>query len=373
MNAHHPTLSRRQFLQTSTILAVGVAGASPSVSARAEGALSRRLPETIGVGIIGLDGHYSEVTETVRRLPNLQITAITVTKPEHRRRAANQAVLARAKLYEDYRKMLDEEKLDLVAECGENGARAAVVQACAEHGLPVAAEKPLALSLAELAQVKQAVNSRHVPLTMLLTMRGEPAYRALKQMVAGGQIGTVVAMEGQKSYKMGDRPEWMKHHESYGGTIPYIGIHTVDLMRWISGREFVEAAAFQSNVGAPQIGEMENTAHMIFRLDNRGSASVYLDYLRPPPAATHGDDRLRIVGTKGIAEYQAATGVTLLTESNRLTKVEDLPSAQLLFQDFVESTYFGRPHFITTEDIYRVTEIVLKTRAAAEEHRWVQL
>ena len=128
---------------------------------------------------------------------------------------------------------------------------------------------------------------------MLLTMQFEPEYQAMRNIVRSGRIGEVVSLDAQKSYKLGMRPGWMKVRKSYGGTIPYIGIHLVDLMRWISGRELVEAAAFQSNVGFPEIGEMENNTAVIFKLDNRGTASLHLDYLRPATAPTHGDDRLR--------------------------------------------------------------------------------
>jgi predicted dehydrogenase len=366
-------LARRKFLRAAAIVAI--VGANPGVrfAARARADAPVQLPKTIRVGIIGLDGHYGEITEAAKRIPSLQITAVAETKPGLIRQMAGNPLLARATLYDDYRKLLEAEKLDIVAECGENGNRAAVLQACAEHRLPIVAEKPLAMSLSELAAVRQAITAKRVPLTMLLSMRCEPSYQGLKNIVASGRIGTVVAMNAQKSYKLGARPEWMKHRESFGGTIPYIGIHLLDLMRWISGREFVEAAAFQSTVEAPQIGDMENNAGVIFRLDNRGTASMHLDYLRPGAAATHGDDRLRVVGTKGIAEYQAASGVTLITENQAQTKIVDLPPASLLFGDFVESLYSGKPHLIRAEDVYRVTEIVLKVRAAAEEGRLVQL
>jgi predicted dehydrogenase len=362
-------LNRRAFLKAATVLTM--TGLPPTLTLQAQAA--KPLPETIRVGVIGLDGHYGEITDAAKHLPNIRITAIAEIKPDLRRQVTRNTLLGRATLYEDYRKLLDQERLDLVAVCGENGVRASVIQACAEQRLPIVAEKPLALSLSELEAVKQAVATHRVPLTMLLTMRGESHYQAIRNIIASGQIGAVVAIDAQKSYKLGTRPDWMKHHRSYGGTIPFIGIHMVDLMRWTSGREFITAAAFQANVGAPQIGDMENTATMIFRLDNQGTASLHLDYLRPATAATHGDDRLRVVGTTGIVEYQAPSGLTLVTESQPLQKITDLPPAKPLFTDFVESLYTGKPHFITLDDIYRVTEIVLKARSAATDFCVVQL
>src|SRR5205085_2635356 len=162
-------------------------------------------------------------------------------------------------------------------------------------------------------------------------------YRALKQAVDSGAVGQVAQISAQKSYKLGEREEWMRHHSSYGGTIPYIAVHMVDLMRFSSGREMVSAVSFQGRVGHPELGEMENTTATIFSLDNGGTAALHMDYLRPETAPTHGDDRLRLAGTKGVVEYQESTGVTLVTEKEKPRLVTDLPPGGSLFLDFLDS------------------------------------
>ena len=70
---------------------------------------------------------------------------------------------------------------------------------------------------------------------------------------------------------------------------------------------------------------MENTTATLFRLDNRGTAALRMDYLRPETAPTHGDDRLRLAGTRGVLEYQAATGLTLVTAKEKPRVITDLP------------------------------------------------
>lgn len=355
--------SRRQFLRTTTVAtAAGITAAALP-----------QLPALIRVGIIGLDGHVSEITNAAKRLSNIRITAVAENKPALVQRVKADAAYANAKLYDDYRKLLDTEKLDVVAVCGENGGRAEILTACAERKIPIASEKPLTISLQELAAVKKVITQNNVPLTMVLPMRFAPQYQAMKQIVDSGQIGEVITIAAQKSYKLGTRPDWMKSHKTYGGTIPYIGIHMIDLMRYVSSREFVTTAAFQSNVGFPEIGTMENNTAVIFQLDNQGTASLRMDYLRPATAPTHGDDRLRVAGTKGVVEFQEGSGVTLLTTSQKPLKLADLPAEKLLFVDFLDSLYNHKPHLIKPEEIYRVTEIVLKARAAAETGRVVPL
>ncbi len=361
------TWTRRTMLQ-----AGGAAFARPLAAQQQRPA----LPRPVRVGLLGLEGHFSEVIEAARLMPEIRIVAVAASNPREIQRLRSNKALAGAAHYDDYRRMLDAEKLDVIAICNENSQRAASVIACAERGLAIAAEKPLAITLQELEAVREAVARHKVRLTMLLPMRFEPPFLAMKELVAAGQIGEPVSLGAQKSYKLGlergQRPDWMRRRNSFGGIIPYIGIHMVDLMRWVSSREFVETAAFQSRVGFPELGEMENNTAVIYRLDNGGTATLRMDYLRPETAATHGDDRLRIAGTRGVVEYQGGT-VTLLTATEKSHTVADLPRRPPLFADFLDSVYNGKPHLIALDDIYRVTEIVLRSREAAETSRIVRL
>jgi predicted dehydrogenase len=335
--------------------------------------MTARIPGSLRVGIIGLDGHVSEVTDAVRTVPGLRVTAVAESKPELRRPAERNSAFRGAQFYDDPRALLDGEKLDVVAVCGETGGRAAILQACAERKLPIVAEKPLTATLEELRAVRAAVRKHRVPLTMLLPMRFSPHYFQMWKLVRSGAIGDVIGMDAQKSYKLGERPEWMKHRERLGGTIPYVGIHMVDLMLWIGGRPFTETAAFHGRAGFPEIGEMENTAAVLFRMDHCGTASLQIDYLRPAAAPTHGDDRLRIAGSRGMIEYQAATGLTLITGSEKPRTITDLPPERSLFVDFLESLYGGKPHLIRPEEVFHGTEVVLRAREAADTGRVVRL
>ena len=91
--------------------------------------------------------------------------------------------------------------------------------------------------VAELRQVQSVAKATKTPLTMLLPMRFDPKFVAMRDIVKRGEIGEAVNLSGQKSYQLGERPDWMTERETFGGTIPYIACHTVDLLRFISGRE----------------------------------------------------------------------------------------------------------------------------------------
>lgn len=349
-------MNRRRWLAGAASLAFGLAAEKQPV----------RLPRKVRVALLGLDGHTGEIVSKLPRLPDVEVVAVSDPKPEALAAARRRRGLESARQYDSYEKMLDSEKLDMVGVCNPNGDRAAAILECVRRGLHVVAEKPLALTRPDLDRIKQAISRQGVQLSMLLPMRYSPPYLAVKRIVEAGEIGEVAQIASQKSYKAGDRPAWMRTRASYGGTIPWIGIHMIDLMRWTSGREFAEAFSMAAHVQFPQLGAMENVTASVFRLDNQGLAVLRMDYLRPETAATHGDDRLRLAGTAGVVEYQAATGVTVVAAKSPPRAVTDLPEERSLFIEFLESVYLGKPPTLTLDEIYRVNEITIAAQDAAE-------
>jgi len=339
-------MHRRSFFS-----AAGAAGAFASASAAA-GTL--KLGRPVRVVIIGTEGHTSEVTGPAKTLTEIQIVAKVPSGA-------------------DYRPVLDREKPDVVAVCNDNGARAAAIHACAERGLNFIAEKPLAIQLSELKKLRVAVEKSKVRYSIMLPMRFLPHYQELRRIVQSGVLGEIAQIAGQKSYKAGAESQWKNRAATYGGTIPWVGIHMLDLMRWTSGREFVEAAAFQARIGMPELGDRENTAAALFQLDNGGVATLRMDYLRPNTAPTHDDDRLRLAGTKGVAEWTIAGGVTVVTGEEKPRRVEKLPEQGSLFEEFLRALYLGGPDPVSAADVWRVNEICLGAKQAAETGRMVRV
>lgn len=322
----------------------------------------------IRLAMIGLDGHPTEVTGPLGELPEVEVAAIAdPSETAVQRFVRGKARLAGARYYSDPRRMLDETKPDLVAVCNNNGERAGAILECTARKLPFIAEKPYATTRADLARVKRAIAESGVKAGMLLPMRYDPPYRALREIVSAGEIGEVLQIASQKSYKLGERPDWFKKQATYGSTILWIGVHMIDLMLFTSGRRFTQAASFMGRVGFAGVGDMETTTSTSFRLDNGGTASLHMDYSRPDTAATHGDDRLRLAGTKGVAEYMAATGVTLMTAAKKPAVVEKLPAQGSVFVDYVRYAFGGAAPSLTLDEIYAACDATLAAHEAAVE------
>jgi predicted dehydrogenase len=353
-------LSRRQWL-------AGAAAAPAGAAAAAQDLV--RLPAKVRVAVWGLDGHSAEYTKVLPRYPDVEIVGVQHSDGK----TAEKYARGKAKVYSDPLKMLDELKPDVVGVCNNDGERAAAILECVKRKLHVVAEKPLSITRADLERIKKAVAVQNVKLGMLLPMRWERPYQALKRIVDSGDIGEVIQISAQKSYVLGERDAWMRNRKTYGSTILWIGIHMIDLMRWSSGREMKAVSGFMGLPGGLRQGDMETTTASAFRLDNGGTASLHMDYCRPATAGSHGDDRLRLAGAKGIAEYMAATGVTLLAQGRKPEKLVELPPEGSIFAEFLDHVYLGKPTSLPHHEIYRICDITLAAHEAAVSGKVIQI
>jgi predicted dehydrogenase len=136
--------------------------------------------------------------------------------------------------------------LDAVIVSTTNDWLAPVSRAALEAGRHVLAEKPLARTSAEAAEVAETATGRGVVLKVGFNHRHHPAVRRAHSLVGEGAVGNLLFARAR--YGHGGRPgyeqEWrMDPRISGGGELLDQGIHVLDLLRWFFG-EFIEAFGF---------------------------------------------------------------------------------------------------------------------------------
>lgn len=314
-----------------------------------------RMPHKIRVAVIGQEGHLGEVLSPLPQLPDVEVVAYCDANAGALASLGKKIKNEAARGFLDQRKMLDEMKPDVVAVVNDDGARAGAVLETLQRGIHCIAEKPLAISRIDLDKIKRAAQVSKGKLTMLVPLRFAPHFKALRQVVESGEIGEVLLLGGQKSYKRGASSDWKNKRASYGSTMLWIGPHLVDLFYFAGRMKMTDAFCWQTSLLDPSIGERENIVGAIFRLANGGVAEMRMDYLRPDSAPTHEDDRLRVAGTKGVVEYTAATGVTVISDGSKPRKLESLPEAGNVFVDFLDSVYNGKGGALTIDEVFHVS------------------
>jgi len=330
----------------------------------------------IRVGLIGNDGHVGIILRSIPRLENVFLAAFAKSRPGDdvswlRRQPA---FTKDTVIYDDYNRMLEEQELDVVGVCLPYYRNAEASIKAARRGINIVSEKPVATTLADLVALEAAVKQSGVRLSAMMNMRTGPPYQAARRAVEKGWIGEPILLYAQKSYKFGrTRPWFYKERETYGGTIPWVGIHAIDYMRWTSGQEYTRVAAHHGNKAHPGYPGCEDHAGVLFELANGGTAVCNLDYLRPEAAATHGDDRLRIAGSEGVIEVVGTKGKAYMVTANRDMRELDLPPPVDFFGSFVAELRGEGEHIIRPGEAVLLTRICLKARQAADAGKWVEL
>lgn len=234
---------------------------------------------------------------------------------------------------------------------------------CLKRNIYVFSEKPLATSYDELEKIRTAASKAFVSAMFGITY--EAWCVTLKEAVKS--IGEIRMLNGRKSYKLGTRPDFFKSKETFGGIIPWVGIHAIHWIYAASGLKFKSVVATADNSVNGGYGDLETTSACIFTMENGAIATVTADYFRPSSAATHDDDRIRVVGTKGIVEYQC--GKVTIIDENGTRELEMLPK-QDVFALFLERIS-GKDTGVSMEESLYITEVALKAREAADTGKCV--
>ena len=327
------------------------------------------------MGLIGLQGHQGTVMNGARELGNVELVAVSDDSERKIEEAKREyrPMSTDAQGYVDWRHLVEHAMMDVCCVCDQNGRHADQIIALAERNIDIITEKPLATTLDDLRRIEKTLAASKSRLTMLLTMRHDAKYVKMRQLIQDGAIGPVCQVTTQKSYRLGERPEWQRQRATLGGTIPYIGIHALDMMRWATGLDYTHVAAFHGNLGKPEMKESEDNASILLRMSNGASATARLDYLRPEAAPSHGDDRVRVAGGEGVIEIAYPHNDVLLITSKRApTRIKPEPTPNI-FADFIRAIRAGRPQRITAADAIYATEMVLKARDAADRQELIEL
>lgn len=305
---------------------------------------------------IGACGHSKQAYNYLKSRPDVKFCGFA---PGSVHEGAAAPFDSKIPCFADYHAMLDEVRPDLAVVSPVFGLTGQVILACAARGIDVFAEKPVASAPEELLAVREAVRESGIRFCAMHYLRYAPAFYHGAELVRGGAIGDVRMITAQKSYRYGTRPTWYRDRTLYGGTIPWVGIHAIDWIAHFSGKRFL-------SVSAQSFGkDPEMAALCRFEMAGGLMASMNLDFYRPAGAPTHGDDRIRCVGTRGILEVRDGKIILIDSEGERILEPTDAPE---LLEEFLE----GREP-ISQGEIFDLTGVALAARQSADSGTVIRL
>lgn len=321
----------------------------------------------------GTTGHYGYALSAILKDPDLTIVGVAPGHPDEDMSTRLVKAMKDNHLpvayFNDYIEMLDTVHPDILVANSFFGVQASIAAEGLRRGIHVFCEKPIATNMEDLAKLRSVYDASSVRLCAMFGIRFDPWFMTAYHYVNAGFIGEVRLLHGQKSYKLGTRGPQYKSRALYGGTIPWVGSHAVDWIYKFSGRRFETVAAAHSTACNNDHGDLEATAVCMFTLTGGVVATASIDYMRPEAAPSHGDDRIRVVGSLGVLEVRDSEIILIDKDGSRVIPNENCPG---IFADFVDSIRTDRPAFVTPEDSFYITEACLRAREAADTGKIVR-
>ena len=148
--------------------------------------------------------------------------------------------------YSDYRVMLKDTRIDVVAVCVPPQFHAEIGLAVLDAGKHLFMEKPLALSLHEADQLVDRAAAASGKALMGFNLRWHRLIRQARSMIDGGCLGPLETMHTTFTSRTGfmtHGSDWRRQHDLGGSVLFDLGIHHFDLWRFLMESEVEEVFA----------------------------------------------------------------------------------------------------------------------------------
>jgi predicted dehydrogenase len=269
-------------------------------------------------------------------------------------------------VFGDYRGMLERLRPDVAVVSSRLDLIAPAATAAANMGCHLICEKPLGVSHEQFFTLREAVLRNNVRLMAMHSMRNYPAFMAARNAFQKGLIGEPIQVNARKSYRWGTRPDWFARRKLYGGIIPWIGIHALDAIHFVTGKHMNKLFAMHGNYAHADYAECEDHAAIVGCLDNGAHASISIDMVRPENAELPADDWIRVMGMKGMIEANASKGICEIAGEDIPQTFLRLSEAGTMFRSFLLSLRGPGEPPLSTNDSFKLTHVALIARDSAD-------
>ena len=148
------------------------------------------------------------------------------------------------KRYTDYKEMIQENELDLVAIATESGCHAEIALFCIEHGIHCIVEKPIAMSVEDANKIIDLAHKHGVKVSACHQNRFNVAVQEMRKALEAGRFGRLshgsVHVRWNRNEEYYTQASWRGKWVSDGGALMNQCIHGIDLLRWMMGDEVEE-------------------------------------------------------------------------------------------------------------------------------------
>lgn len=257
------------------------------------------------------------------------------------RAATFQKQFPKAEIVRDFRKILDDPSIKLVASAAIPSERCGVGLQVMEAGKDYFTDKAPFTTLEQLDLARKKVGETRQKYMVYFSERlhNAPTYFA-GELVRQGSIGKLIQVIVAAPHRLSkeNRPDWFFDKSRYGGILTDIGSHQFEQFLYFGNTtqgkvNFARAENF-NNPDEPGLDDFGETS---LTLDNGISCYCRIDWFTPNAARAWGDGRLLALGTEGYIEVRKYLDIG---------RPENPPSVFLVnHEEEREFTFEGAQHF----------------------------
>jgi inositol 2-dehydrogenase len=279
------------------------------------------------------------------------------------------------KHYADPLALIDDPAVDAIVIVSPTHTHRELVIAAASRKKATFCEKPPALSLEEVAEMREAVSNSGMFLQMGFMRRFDAGYASAKRQIEEGRIGAPLVFKSTSRDPFRPSLEYA-NPKSSGGMLLDMGIHDFDLARWFMG-EVRTVSTIGATIAYPELATVGDIDNAVASLTFASGKLGVVDLSR---SGIYGYDiSTEILGLEGTLKigYLRETPVMLMTKNSVahdtvpyfMERFRDAYTTQL--QNFAQNVQQERPAPITIEDGMEALRIGVAATRAHETGRSV--
>ncbi len=184
---------------------------------------TEKMNRPLKVGVVGLGSMGRNHLRVYSEMADVQMAAVADVDAGALQRAAEAYSVA---TYQDYRRMLERERLDAVSIVAPTGLHRQVALAAAQAGVHILVEKPIAPSVEEGLAILEAAGEAGVKVMVGHIERFNPAVTALGQRLDEGALGRVYQVQARRIGPFAQRVRDV-------GVVYDLATHDIDVMRFL--------------------------------------------------------------------------------------------------------------------------------------------
>lgn len=292
-----------------------------------------------------------------------------------------------ARRYTDYKEMIGENDLDLVAIATESGSHAEIALDCIGKGIHCIIEKPIAMGISDADKIIQLSEEKGVKVSACHQNRFNLAVQEMRKALEAGRFGKLshgsIHVRWNRNEGYYAQAPWRGKWASDGGALMNQCIHGIDLLRWMMGDEAEEVYG-QTRQRLHSYLEAEDIGMAVVKFKNgavatiEGTTNVYPQNLEETLCLFGENGTVKLGGksTNNIDVWQFADETE---EDKKHAGMQEAASNVYgnghtsLYADMVDAIQTDRKPYVDAVAGRNALELVLATYKSQKEGRPIKL